>query len=163
MDITSFDKPSKQLAQLDSQTFQRFLIDPDSLTIAAESTAISTSPTKSLKRLASETVVTAAGRMSVVDAVVATLVDKALKGDMRALEKVYNELEHDGVHKVQTLNLYADFKAEFNDILGDVGIDVTPYEGTAEDISDTQSVKELPDTHDSLDPLEAFLRASQTD
>ena len=149
-----------QLATLDAQTFEQFLLAPDTLALSTEATA-TLSPTKALRKLAGQTVATPNGRMLLIDAVVGTLVERALAGDMRAINKIYDELEHDGVHKVQTMSIYREFKDEFNDILEDVGVNTVDSTASEVNPSEKLTQSDLPSsaTYDSEDELSAFLNS----
>lgn len=137
--------PIAHLALTDSVTYRQFLLDPSTLTPSREGDA-SLKPTTRLKTLMEQSVDTPHGRMGALDAVLATMLEKALKGERWAIEKIYNELEHDGVHKVQSLNLHADFREDFNSILADIGIHDQYMTGTAVDIT-AETTPETPEKH----------------
>lgn len=123
-----------QLALTDATTFRSFLLDPASLTPAQEAES-SLKPTERLKALAAQTVATEHGRMGMLDAILATMTQAALRGERWAVEKIYNELQHDGVHKVQTLNLHSDFRQEYEDILNEMKMEQSTINSTATEIS----------------------------
>lgn len=131
------------LALTDAATYRQFLLDPSTLTPSREGDAC-LKPTARLKTLMEQSVDTSHGRMGALDAVLATMLEKALKGERWAIEKIYNELEHDGVHKVQSLNLHADFREDFNSILADIGINDQYMSGTATDIT-SETTPETPE------------------
>lgn len=123
-----------QLALTDATTFRSFLLDPASLTPSVEAES-SLKPTERLKALAAQTVATEHGRMGMLDAILATMTQAALRGERWAVEKIYNELQHDGVHKVQTLNLHSDFKQEYEDILKEMKMEQSTVNSTATEIA----------------------------
>lgn len=138
------------IAQTDKNMFNQWLLDPESLALSEEAKRVCT-PKKLLQHFSHQPVRTQHGYMPAMAAVIAKLYEKALSGNMSAIDKIYNELEHDGVQRTETNNFHAFYSAEAVAVLEQHNLlDITPEEVQPAAIEDKPATTPLENSNGQL-------------
>jgi hypothetical protein len=97
------DVDSQVLALTGSRHYREWINSPYRKAIAAKDELM---PSEVLKEMLKTKIPSLAGaEISIMEAIIGQLIEKALKGEDKAIEKIYNEMQHAGVQKIENTHV----------------------------------------------------------